>query len=588
MDRRAVLAAVAAVAVLSAAVGWVAGQRIKSPAEAAAEQEPPPPSLITVPVELRTLAQQVVVRGTIEPSDETALDAPVVGGSTVITRLPMAPDDDVTEGDVLIEVAGRPVMALQGELPAFRNLIPGLVGPDVRQLEEALLRLDYDPGPLDDTYTAETATAVAALYRDRGYGPPDADEAATAAVEAAESAVETGEESLTIAEQELDDAAVGPLPAHEREALDLAVARAEASLEAARALVGRISDAESARSAAATAASTASTRLQHARDGTHPDTSEPPTADELATLEAESAAADEALADAEAALEGERAGLTEPTPALHVRAAELAVAEAEGNRSERLAPADVGSLQGRVDRARAALNDARSELAEAEAAAGAWVPTGEVLFFSALPRQINSVLVDVGDEPQGTVMTISGADTIVESGISAADRQLVEVGAEAMLVDDDLGLSLAALVTSIDDNPGEGGLSSDRYGMELEPVDAVPDEAIGVNLRVQIPVTSSGGDVLSVPLAALSAGADGTARVEVERSDGVTELVEVSTGLRAGGFVEVEPLRAALAEGDRVVVGRDLVLPGADPDGADTDPADGGRDDATDDEDPDG
>ena len=564
------LALVVAVAVLSAVVGWAAGYRIKSPAEVAAERETPNPSLITVPVELRTLSQQVVVRGTIRPSDETELAAPTIAGSSVITRLPKAPDDQVAEGDVLVEVAGRPVLALEGELPAFRNLIPGLVGPDVRQLETALVRLDYDPGPVDDTFTAETASAVTALYRDRGYGPPAPDERAQAALDAAESGVAAAEESLAAAEAD-----VSPVPSYEREALDLGVARAEAALAEANALIARIAELEADQAIAITVADAAPARLHQARAGTHPDTGGPPTDDELIALESEASSAADALADVEGALEAERAALTEPTPALHVRAAEVAVAEAKGVRSERLAPADDGPLQDQVDRARTALTEARTELREAQTEAGSWVPTGEVVFFSTLPRQINSVLVEVGDEPEGAVMTISGADTIVESGIPSADRQLIEVGAEALLVDDHLGLSVDAVVTSIADNPGGGSLSGDRYSMELEPVEAVPDEAVGVNLRVQIPITSSGGDVLAVPLAALSAGADGTARVEVERAKGQTVLVEVSTGLRAGGFVEVEPLGEPLSAGDRVVVGQDLVLPGADIGDAGADPANG-------------
>ena len=53
MNRRTALAVIAAVAVLAAAVGWFAGQQIKSPADIAAETEPPVASLITVPVEER-------------------------------------------------------------------------------------------------------------------------------------------------------------------------------------------------------------------------------------------------------------------------------------------------------------------------------------------------------------------------------------------------------------------------------------------------------------------------------------------------------------------------------------------------------
>jgi hypothetical protein len=196
---------------------------------------------------------------------------------------------------------------------------------------------------------------------------------------------------------------------------------------------------------------------------------------------------------------------------------------------------------------------------------------------------VASLTVEVGDEPTESVMTISGAETTIESGISDADRKLVEVGAEARVEDDDLGLSLPAIITFLADSPGGPNLSGDRYAMRLEATEEIPEEAINGNFRISIPITSSGGDVLAVPLAALSAGPDGTARLEVERTPGQTELVEVSTGLRAEGFVEVSPLDGSLEDGDRVVVGRDLVLPGAE-EGEDGD----GGDDEGDDEGGDG
>ena len=83
-----------------------------------------------------------------------------------------------------------------------------------------------------------------------------------------------------------------------------------------------------------------------------------------------------------------------------------------------------------------------------------------------------------------------------------------------------------------------------------------------VNFRITIPVTSSGGEVMAVPLAALSAGSDGTTRVEVETSPGETKIVVVNPGLRAQGLVQVDPIDGTLEAGDRVVVGRDLILPG--------------------------
>jgi peptidoglycan hydrolase-like protein with peptidoglycan-binding domain len=80
--------------------------------------------------------------------------------------------DRVVAGEVLTEVAGRPVLLLPGRLPAYRDLVVGDNGPDVLQLETALAALGYDPGVVDDEYTAATGAAVSAMYEDRGYRPP--------------------------------------------------------------------------------------------------------------------------------------------------------------------------------------------------------------------------------------------------------------------------------------------------------------------------------------------------------------------------------------------------------------------------------
>ena len=543
---------VAAVAVLAASLGWVAGRQIRSPGQIAADQEPPEPSLITVPVESRTLSQNVVVRGTIRLSDETPVPVNSTLGSSVISRLVKAEGDTIDEGDVLIEVAGRPVIALQGDLPAFRNLIPGLEGPDVEQLEEALVRLDLDPGTVDDTYTTETAAAVAELYRATGYPAPETDPSLQAAVDGAQADVDAQRSALEEANAALDEAGANVTDL-ERRQLDLSIDQAEAQLDATKA------DAASAKAEAAQAVTEAQAALDEAEA----------TGDEAAI-----AAAEQALADAQGAK-----SRTDTEQDLAVTAAELAVAEAEQAKADRLASPDLSRLREAVNSASQALADARTSLAEAQADVGAWIPTTEVVFLTSTPRQVSSLTVEVGDEPTGSVMTISGAETLIDSGVSAADRSLIEVGTEAVMEDDDLGLSIPATITFVADNPGGPGLSEDRYAVRLEPVDELPDEAIGLNLRISIPITSSGGDVLAVPLAALSAGPDGTARVEVERTPGETELVEVSTGLRAEGYVQIEPLAGSrLDEGDRVVVGRDLELPTAGDDEGDTE--DGGDEDA--------
>ena len=62
--------------------------------------------------------------------------------------------------------------------------------------------------------------------------------------------------------------------------------------------------------------------------------------------------------------------------------------------------------------------------------------------------------------------------------------------------------------------------------------------------------------MLVVPVAALSSGADGGARVELVGDDGGDPPVDVEPGLSAEGFVAMTPLGdAQLDEGDLVVVG---------------------------------
>src|SRR5439155_399569 len=74
--------------------------------------------------------------------------------------------------------------------------------------------------------------------------------------------------------------------------------------------------------------------------------------------------------------------------------------------------------------------------------------------------------------------------------------------------------------------------------------------------------------VLTVPVTALSVGADGSSRVQVQRPNGNTEYIAVVPGLAAKGLVEVRPVHGHLAPGDLVIVGeRGSGLPAAPPAG---------------------
>ncbi len=565
VSRRLVLLVVALAAVAAGVGGWLLGRQIESPAEAASRVAAPPASLISVPVELRELSSAVVTRGTIEFDQTTGID--VVGsetGSSIITRLTKDEGDDLVEGDVVIEVAGRPLFVLEGELPVFRTLSPGLEGPDVLQLEEALLRLGLDPGPVDGIYGARTEGAVEELYRNAGYRPPAVDVGEEQTLEAARDRVELAEDSLDSAREQANDAG---LPRSQRLELDRIVASAQRNLDDLRSardadLADLTTARDQANQAAADAQETflvADARFDEAVAGTHPDTGAVPTqaeVDEFQSIRRTARRTRDALRDQAAELNEAHATASEGWND-QISDATIDVQIASAQRSETISQANSSGAADLVDQATSELADAREDLELLEREIGTRFPASELVFLPALPRLVQRVSVDVGDFPQGSVMDVSGNELAVVSGVSAADRALLEVGIEGALDDPNLGLTVPVVIDFIADSPGGPDLSSDRYRIRLVPTGEVPEEAYNQNLRLRIPISSTGGEVLAVPLAALSAAADGTSRVEKLIDDDTTELIDVRVGLSSAGFVEIVPSSGGLDAGDRVVVGRD-------------------------------
>jgi peptidoglycan hydrolase-like protein with peptidoglycan-binding domain len=78
-------------------------------------------------------------------------------------------------GTVLYTANEEPVVAMIGDLPAWRTLERGVDdGADVRQLEENLAALGYgDDLDVDESFTAHTAAAVEVWETDLGRATPD-------------------------------------------------------------------------------------------------------------------------------------------------------------------------------------------------------------------------------------------------------------------------------------------------------------------------------------------------------------------------------------------------------------------------------
>jgi len=111
---------------------WFAGERIVSPAEAAARTAPPAPSPIVVPVEKRVLSSEIITRGTARfgaPQPVALAPSPLKTNTAgLITTLP-SPNTQFKEGEVLFTASGRPVMALQGPRPLIAISFRAQSGP---------------------------------------------------------------------------------------------------------------------------------------------------------------------------------------------------------------------------------------------------------------------------------------------------------------------------------------------------------------------------------------------------------------------------------------------------------------------------
>jgi hypothetical protein len=153
--RRAAALAVAGILVAGAA-WWTVAQ------SQAGRNDPPGSQLATTTaaVTARDLRAQEKVQGTLGYGEVRSVTNQREG---TITWLPEE-GAVVRRGQTLYRVDGKPVKLFYGRLPAWRELSVGVDdGPDVRQLEQNLVALGYDPDrviTVDDHFTSATRAAV--------------------------------------------------------------------------------------------------------------------------------------------------------------------------------------------------------------------------------------------------------------------------------------------------------------------------------------------------------------------------------------------------------------------------------------------
>lgn len=169
--QRAFLIVAVAAAVIATA-GLVVSLFVKSPAQMQAEQAPPSPGVLTASVTRQQLTQTVIAGGTVEPGATEGVRALSAsgGGLRVVTGTPKRPGDALEAGQVLIEISGRPLIALPGSIPAYRDFVVGTRGPDVEQLQRALVSTgDLPQWRVSGEFDWWTQVAVGEMYDRLGY-----------------------------------------------------------------------------------------------------------------------------------------------------------------------------------------------------------------------------------------------------------------------------------------------------------------------------------------------------------------------------------------------------------------------------------
>ncbi|MEU9797543.1 peptidoglycan-binding protein [Streptomyces sp. NPDC051000] len=199
--RRRWVVVVAVGAVLATLGGLGAALLVKSPSQVAAEAAAPRPDVLTATVEHRVLTSSVITRGQVVAGQTVEVIPQVTAGAgaarPVITKMRVRPGDAVKAGQVLMEVSGRPVFALEGSLPVYRDLSPGATGDDITQLQKALRALGHSSAPdAAGSFGSGTKAALNSFYKAAGYNPMSANGAEGDPVAEARSQVTAAQRAL--------------------------------------------------------------------------------------------------------------------------------------------------------------------------------------------------------------------------------------------------------------------------------------------------------------------------------------------------------------------------------------------------------
>ncbi|VAX00543.1 Chromosome partition protein smc [hydrothermal vent metagenome] len=493
-----ILFSVLAVVILTAMLGWWASLNIESPADAAARTAPPKPSPILVPVEKRVLSSKVVTRGTARfglPQPVSITPSVIKSKPGLLASLPIR-NKQLKEGDIILSASGRPVFIMQGTVPVYRDLIPGTIGKDVAQLEQALKRLGFNPGLIDGRFTTKTSNAIKKFYKSHGVKP-----------------------FYATTEQ----------------------------ISQYRTLKQKWSEVNKRKQAAAYSAKTAWLTLKSVR--ANADHRRKNAASELAIAQAERAMVVLDPRQPQSARNAAEKKLELAWAAANKAQLDGELAIRKAQVTQKLEKMDAKLTQSKEKRLYKELKLARSKL-------GIQIPADEIVFIKTLPVRVEKLVSTIGSSALGEVMTVTNNQLAIDSSLTLETAQLVKLGMKVSIDEQALGVNAIGTISYIAATPGTRGVDGYHVYFEVS-VDATKTKLEGYSLRLTIPIESSKGSVIAIPVSALSLATDGRSRLQIETKSGKLKYIIVKPGMSADGYVEVFPVNAVLSPGQLVVVGYD-------------------------------
>ena len=486
--------------------------------------------LTTVAIQKGDLAKKEEYNGTLRQTDSKVLNSPMSG---VVTFIPKE-GTIINFGEVLFAVDNKPVILVEGTTPFYRTLdLNSDAGPDVLQLEEALVFLGYAAENFvpDETFDETTSNMLNALYIDYK--------------------IETKSE-ITPAEQ----VAIN-VKKTEVESIEEAISDGGTTLAQVNDKKKKLDDAKEAAIEESAAWKAADTAIKDAEESLalYRDETNPKTKEKIAdgTLDASIEDLEQTIEEQKRikALEkGKESGI-DATEALAIETAQKAY-------DDTLESYDEG-----VDQA-AELAKAKEDLEELELSAKSETFSPTNAYASKTPIIVGSYVNDVGSAVvlNSPLYNISSIGIEVVFQVDATDQETVSLG-DSVEIELPTDERVPTVITFIDQvvTQTQAGEFIEVTLEVLNPEEIEAYDQAPVKVFVTTEISEN---VLYVPVNALLALAEGGYALEIydgaldngifEGESGVdTSYIAVEIGVFTEGFVEV---KGNISEGQLVVVPR--------------------------------